>query len=442
MKLIDFILPSVSLGAYCRGGPNPDAPLNLSPILDQEPTFVKEVENGRLYTVNTGNNDVTIAHVFGTPMEMGRAQGELLGDTINTFINGLFDYIIDEITHELNDFAPNLPDDFIEDVVQGGLDWAMDRTINITEPYTPDYFNQEIEGLARATGMSAHKLKQVHMFGEITKGACSMFGIWNEALASGEGLLQGRTLDWDMNGPFRDYPHITVYHPAEGWGNDFINLGWPGWIGSLTGMNDQLMGISEIGASYADHTFGRESRHGIPFTYLLRDILQWDKSLDDTKMRVKTADRTCNLILGVGDGKINEMNSIRYSYSAADFFDDKTLEPGPWCIEEVQPCDWMPLIENVVYHGMDWNCPTYTRRLSEEINKKWGNITPENAISDIIARTCTGDVHNAVYDLTQNDFYFAVASPHGADSSTKQAYKNSYYKLDADKLFAEERPQL
>ena len=54
MKLVDFLLPTVSLGAYCRGGPKPDAPLNLSPILDQEPTFVKEVENGRLYTVNTG----------------------------------------------------------------------------------------------------------------------------------------------------------------------------------------------------------------------------------------------------------------------------------------------------------------------------------------------------------------------------------------------------
>ena len=31
-------------------------------------------------------------------------------------------------------------------------------------------------------------------------------------------------------------------------------------------------------------------------------------------------------------------------------------------------------------------------------------------------KTCTGDVHNAVYDLTKNDMYVAVASPHGADS--------------------------
>ena len=42
-------------------------------------------------------------------------------------------------------------------------------------------------------------------------------------------------------------------------------------------MNDERMAISEIGAAYADYTFGKESRKGIPFTYLLRDVLQYDK---------------------------------------------------------------------------------------------------------------------------------------------------------------------
>ena len=51
-----------------------------------------------------------------------------------------------------------------------------------------------------------------------------------------------------------------------------------------------------------------------------------------------------------------------------------------------QPCDWHPRIDSVVYHGMDWNCPSYTQRLAEEIQKHWGNITPELLISDIIAK--------------------------------------------------------
>ena len=33
--------------------------------------------------------------------------------------------------------------------------------------------------------------------------------------------------------PDRDYPHITIYHPNDG--NHFANVGWSGWVGSLTG---------------------------------------------------------------------------------------------------------------------------------------------------------------------------------------------------------------
>lgn len=63
------------------------------------------------------------------------------------------------------------------------------------------------------------------------------------------------------------------------------------------------MAISEIGVSYPDNTFGKESRIGNPFTYVLRDIIQFDKTLDETINRLETTRRTCNLILGVGDGK-------------------------------------------------------------------------------------------------------------------------------------------
>lgn len=39
------------------------------------------------------------------------------------------------------------------------------------------------------------------------------------------------------------------------------------------------MAISEIGVSYPDGEFGKESRSGNPFTFVLRDILQFDKHL-------------------------------------------------------------------------------------------------------------------------------------------------------------------
>lgn len=44
--------------------------------------------------------------------------------------------------------------------------------------------------------------------------------------------------------------------------------------------------------------------HCCPLQYLLRDILQFDDSLQKAIQRITSAHRTCDLILGVGDGKV------------------------------------------------------------------------------------------------------------------------------------------
>ena len=76
-----------------------------------------------------------------------------------------------------------------------------------------------------------------------------MFGAWGDAINSDQKLLQLRALDWvtsryhllpanflqDMTGPFRDYSQITVYHPNQGDGHAFANVGMMGFIGGLTG---------------------------------------------------------------------------------------------------------------------------------------------------------------------------------------------------------------
>jgi isopenicillin-N N-acyltransferase-like protein len=68
-----------------------------------------------------------------------------------------------------------------------------------------------------------------------------------------------------MEGPFRNYPQITVYHPNEGDGHAFLNVGMTAFIGGLTGASSSQLAISEIGASFPDASFGSESRIGTPF---------------------------------------------------------------------------------------------------------------------------------------------------------------------------------
>jgi len=46
------------------------------------------------------------------------------------------------------------------------------------------------------------------------------------------------------------------------------------------------MAVSEIGVSYPDESFKKESRFGNVFTFLLRDFLQFDNNLDEAVHRM------------------------------------------------------------------------------------------------------------------------------------------------------------
>jgi len=308
-----------------------------------------------------------------------------------------------------------------------GLDVGLDSTSNDTAPYTGQYFFDEMHGMADATGISYDTIRRIHMIGELTKGDCSMFGAWGAALADPNGLLTMRALDWNMDGPFKNYPQLTVYHPQpNSTENSFINVGWTGWIGSITGVNDQQMSIHEIGVADPDPTFGQESTQGVPFTHVLRDILQFDKTRLDGLSRLASAHRTCDLILGVGGGKEKMFNSVQYSASVCGIMDDQNLRPV---------ASWHPRIENVVYHGMDWICPGYNQMLHDQLAAFHGNLTVTNAIQSVMAVVQTGDNHVYVADLVNMMMYTAHARRDGA-SGAASAYQRSFIELDLKAIFS------
>ena len=45
--------------------------------------------------------------------------------------------------------------------------------------------------------------------------------------------FQLRALDWDMDGPLQNFPTVVIYHPDNG--HAFANVGWAGWIASISG---------------------------------------------------------------------------------------------------------------------------------------------------------------------------------------------------------------
>ena len=176
---------------------------------------------------------------------MGYAHGKLLDGVVQQFVADVWEYMISEIPLA-KIIYPSLANMTMQDALQAEID--------ATRPYTPDYWMEEMRGLSDATGISFTEIYRIHMLPELTKGSCSMFGAHgNATINTGNGILmQLRALDWDTDGPFKDYPAILVYHPSDDKANTFASLGFTGFIGSITGISQARVSISEIGVYWSD----------------------------------------------------------------------------------------------------------------------------------------------------------------------------------------------
>lgn len=422
----------VAQAAYCHGHPSPDAKPNENPVNYAPPTEVlsRAARNGRAYMAGTGNDTFWVVHLWGSPYEMGHALGEMFKDELPEFFDRVWAYMKSQVTGALDKLPPWLS----SMIGTFGLELALDLTEGLTRKYTNEDYYTELQGMADATGVWVQQAIRVHLIGSLTQGDCSAFGAWGEATKDvGGGLLQLRALDWDTDGPFKDFPAVIVYHPSEGKGHPFANVGFIGWIGSITGMSSQQMAISEIGVAYPDESFGKMSRAGVPFVFLLRDILQYDKSLTEALTRMKTATRTCDLILGVGDGKTDKtFRAVQYSYSVANVQNDTNMMP--------HNDTWHARIPNIVYYGMDWLCPGYNKVLHDQLVKNYGKLTAEVTIHDVVPIVQTGNLHIAVYDLTGRYMYVAFARRGDVSSGPQYAYDRTFTRLNMDELFMEVPP--
>ncbi|CAM9298062.1 unnamed protein product [Ectocarpus fasciculatus] len=422
---------ALSGAAYCNGAPDEGTRTSDLAIFDEEPTFVRSVKNAALYEAGPANARFPIVHVYGDAYEVGYTQGLLQKDYLKEFISTTYQYFVDLALEEMGDAMPKI---FQEMIILGGLNAALDWAAEVTAPYTPQEFYDELRGLSDASGIDYQVLLRLNLYPELTKAQCSFLGAWGEATAATGNTYQLRSLDFDTEGPFKEFPQITVYHPTDG-GHPFMNMGWPGTVGLLTGLSSSQIGISEIGVSFPDDSFGQgtddtppQKVKGEPWMFVLRDIAKYEDSLESALQRIQNSDRTCNLIVGVGDGEAAMVNGVEYSGYVAVPYADTNLLPDN--------STWHPQIEDVVYNGMDWNCPNYDTVLAEQLQTHYGNINEDTIIHNILPTVQTGDLHIAVYDLTENNMHVSFMRKAGADESEPQyAYERQFTRLHGKSLF-------
>jgi len=409
----------------CSGSPN------THPVWSGQPTFLSSSSHGKLFVAGNPDNEVSVLHLFGSPYEMGVAQGTLLRQQIQTLYTNFYVYAQEmaQTLPVLKDLPPSIVDKIADVGVTAALDWELAET----GPFIPTHFWEEMTGLAEGAGVSVSDVYRVHMFPELIKAQCSMFGAWGRATinSTNGGLVQLRSLDFGTDNPFRLAPVLAVYHPNENGGHPFAQLTFAGFLGALTGYGSRTAICEKLWDSYNE----TDKRAGEPWNFVLRDILQFDSTIEEGVERLRNANRTCSIFVGIGDHASGTFNAVEYSVDIFEVFNDTTSFPG---FKPMSPEH--PLMDDVVYIDKHVQ-PSGDPCMAQLLEQNYGHINATNTIN-LISLFQTGDLHAAVYDFGANEMYVGVANQTGSfpppdQNAIQPAYSRPFLRFNMTQLFAE-----
>lgn len=341
-----------------------------------------EAVKGTRASVGEGEDKITVLHVWGTPYEMGYAQGKLCAAEIKGFYGRLLGAL---------GALGKKPED---------LDgpWAQ------MAPHVPQRYLEEMRGLAEGAGVDLKTVQRGHAVPDVSEWDCTFFAAWGGFTAN-KHLLQLRALDYATEWGIQEQPAIIVYSPDKGVAH--VTVGWCGFVGTVTGMNAEGVAMSEIGDDFDKAT---ETFEGEPMPFVMRDVLYDAKTVAEGVGIVKRATRTLSYLYLIGSGRENTATALKTGHTVFETFTASTLP--------------FPRFENAVYMSMgfdsDWNQKVHGVLAACE-----GKLTPELAEEKLMKGLGTGDLHSVLFDATDRKLWVANATPEG-----KPAYDQKYVAFD------------
>eukprot|EP01060_Flectonema_neradi_P026691 TRINITY_DN358_c5_g1_i1.p1 TRINITY_DN358_c5_g1~~TRINITY_DN358_c5_g1_i1.p1 ORF type:complete len:460 (+),score=74.33 TRINITY_DN358_c5_g1_i1:64-1380(+) len=395
------------IGAALISQPAPNEIIDAGPLMK----LVNTSTHGKLFHISQNNIKVDVLHVYGGPKEMGHAQGLLLATTLDEFMNVALPNYYSSIADQLK--LKDLPT------------WLQDRIRNATAAELPAIFDdalefvylkeekyllegraqplEEVMGIAegmcesgRIANCSVPKLyktiRNSNMLPELIRMTCSMMGVWGDARATTGGLTQLRTLDFG-GGPFANYSTLIVYHPVSG--NSFVNVGFPGIVGAVTGMSTEVSLSEKVWETY-DHPSVQPGHYdSLPVVGVIREMLQFSNSKEEAFDLAYTHTRTWAVFLGVGDRRSQQFRAIAYREADLKWY-------SPSNITEITH---FPTIPEIVYIDKHPQPSHDNHTLPGLVNEYRGNMTGAVVARNIPRQEKSGDVHIAVYDWATMELF-------------------------------------
>jgi hypothetical protein len=232
----------------------------------------RKVEHGELRWVQ----DQRLVLLSGTPQQIGRAHGLLLRDEATACMDSVL-YLFGTVN-----------------TIRTGK-WFIDDLRDAyarLEKFIPDDHKAELDAMADAMGMDREMTQLGGVFPELFH--CSGFAVYGSATVGGK-LYHGRVLDYMTMIGLQQSAGTFVVAPAGK--NAFVNVGYAGFIGCVTGMNEKQVSLGEMGGR------GEGQWDGVPMSTLMRRALEECSTLDEVKRLWANSPRTCEYFYVFADGK-------------------------------------------------------------------------------------------------------------------------------------------
>lgn len=144
---------------------------------------------------------------------------------------------------------------------------------------------------------------------------CTSFGTWG-SMSADSTMIIGRNFDFWVGDKFAEDKIVAFFNPTKG--HKFMTITWGGFIGAVSGMNDQGLSVT-INAAKSDLPTGSAT----PVSIVTREILQYAKNINEAITIAKSRKMFVSESFLVASAADNKAVIIEKTPDSLDVYDPK-----------------------------------------------------------------------------------------------------------------------
>jgi hypothetical protein len=350
----------------------------LGPATGERQVVARE-GNGRLETIDGTH----VLFLKGTPEEMGHQHGTLLKKEIRDLV----DHIL---------YGVGVGSSFEKGVWFFGQVESAQSRLNT---YIDERYFKEMDALADASGLAREEVRLANFFPELFH--CSGFAVFGKATEDGK-LYHGRILDYLRGLGLEQNATVMVFQPDRG--NAWVNVGYAGFVGSVTAMNEKHLAMGEMGGRGQGHWDGK------PMAELVREVMEKANTLEDAVEIMRKGPRTCEYYYVISDAKSKRAVGIA---ATSDTFE--TIWPGKS----------HPRLPHAIPDAVLMSAGDRYEELVRRVQADYGKLNADRA-RDLMRRpVCMpSNIHCALFAPDTLDFWVANADSKNPAAHTRYTHYN------------------